>query len=153
MPTCTTCDRRFRNANELEMHMQTHRPRNVACPLCGEQRFRSGANVVQHVEEGGCTKCSLNKQIARQLVYNYVQNNASARHLVSGAPRLEYGGRFDADEVTLTLPLTTTLTLIVALTITLPLILTLGTRVQVQPLREIVPNPWGHDAARECKAQ
>ncbi|KAL7576684.1 hypothetical protein ACA910_005610 [Epithemia clementina (nom. ined.)] len=47
---CRVCDRCFDNNNQLNMHLQVHRPRNVACPVCGERRFRSGANAVQHVE-------------------------------------------------------------------------------------------------------
>jgi DNA-directed RNA polymerase subunit RPC12/RpoP len=54
---CGECYREFNCQNELNMHMQVHRPRNVACPICGEQRFRTGANAVQHVESGYCTGC------------------------------------------------------------------------------------------------
>ena len=50
-------DRHFNNQNELTMHMQTHRPRNTACPVCGEIRFASAANAVAHVESGSCSGC------------------------------------------------------------------------------------------------
>lgn len=43
---CRLCN----TQNELNMHRQVHRPRDVACPVCGVKRFRSGANAVQHVE-------------------------------------------------------------------------------------------------------
>jgi DNA-directed RNA polymerase subunit RPC12/RpoP len=36
---CGECYREFNNQNELNMHMQVHRPRDVACPICGERRY------------------------------------------------------------------------------------------------------------------
>ena len=35
---CGECDRVFDSQNGLNMHMQVHRPKNVACPACGERR-------------------------------------------------------------------------------------------------------------------
>ena len=70
---CHECGRVFANSNELNMHMQVHRPRNVACPVCGETRFRSGANAVQHVESGYCTGCR-GQDRARENIYKYAQS-------------------------------------------------------------------------------
>jgi hypothetical protein len=66
---CQECYRNFNTPNELKMHLQTHRPQNVACPLCGEDRFRSTANVVQHVESGSCSGCP-GKSNAKVMVRN-----------------------------------------------------------------------------------
>mmetsp|Transcript_4834 Transcript_4834/g.7994 ORF Transcript_4834/g.7994 Transcript_4834/m.7994 type:complete len:91 (-) Transcript_4834:370-642(-) len=55
---CGTCGRTFASQNQLNMHMQVHRLRNVACPVCGDTRFRSGAkNAVQRIESGFCNGC------------------------------------------------------------------------------------------------
>ena len=53
--------------------MQTHNPRNVPCPVCGEQRFRSATNAVQHVESGACSGCR-GRDNARQRIYEFIGN-------------------------------------------------------------------------------
>lgn len=74
----------------LGMHMQVHRPRDISCPVCGETRFRSGANAVQHVESGFCSGCT-GKDNARQQIYNYASNRHETRGLLSHHPMLENG--------------------------------------------------------------
>merc|ERR1712107_40160 len=37
-------DNKAANQNSMEQHRQVHNPKNVSCPLCGAQRFRSAAN-------------------------------------------------------------------------------------------------------------
>jgi Zinc finger, C2H2 type len=54
---CQECDRNFNNENELKHHVQVHLPRNIQCDECGEQRFKSHANVQQHIESGCCQGC------------------------------------------------------------------------------------------------
>ena len=54
---CQECDRNFNNDNELQHHKQVHLPRNIQCDECGEQRFKSHANVQQHIESGCCQGC------------------------------------------------------------------------------------------------
>jgi DNA-directed RNA polymerase subunit RPC12/RpoP len=88
---CQVCDRNFANQNELNMHMQVHRPRNVSCPVCGETRFRSGANAVQHVESGYCTGCR-GADNARQQIYNFASKQNSMQRFMSDVPRLTYDG-------------------------------------------------------------
>lgn len=57
------------------MHLQVHRPRNDACPICGDRRFRSGANAVQHVESGYCSGCySTDGDNDRQQIYNFARS-------------------------------------------------------------------------------
>ena len=78
---CPQCDKMFdhpsgnRNhiQNMLKMHMQVHEPRTVSCPVCGDQRFRSTTNAVQHVESGSCRGCK-GKENARQQIYKYISN-------------------------------------------------------------------------------
>lgn len=79
--TCSKCDRSFCDANALEQHMQVHQPRDVRCPACGEQRFRNGANVAQHVESGTCSGCQ-GKENARTAIYNFMRFNQSTRQFL-----------------------------------------------------------------------
>lgn len=91
---CGTCHRTFNNQNELNMHMQVHRPRNVACPVCGERRFKSGANAVQHVESGYCTGCKGSER-ARDQIYQYANSKKAMRPYLTGTPLLTNGGYND----------------------------------------------------------
>mmetsp|Transcript_7631 Transcript_7631/g.8393 ORF Transcript_7631/g.8393 Transcript_7631/m.8393 type:complete len:170 (-) Transcript_7631:212-721(-) len=88
---CGECGRSFSDNNQLKMHQQTHRPRNVACPVCGEARFRCGANAVQHLETGYCTGCR-GADNARQQIYEFASRQRSLRGFIRDAPMLEYGG-------------------------------------------------------------
>lgn len=88
---CGECFREFANQNELNQHMQVHRPRTVACPICHETRFRSGANAVQHVESGYCTGC-LGQDNARQQIYQFASAQIGMRPYMSSVPQLTYGG-------------------------------------------------------------
>ena len=83
---CTECHREFNSQNELNMHMQVHRPREFRCPVCGDVRFRSPANAVQHIESGYCRGC-LGKDNARRQIYEHVQRNAGGSN-----PMLTNGG-------------------------------------------------------------
>jgi hypothetical protein len=77
------------------MHLQVHRPRNVPCPICGEGRFRSGANAVQHVESGFCSGCR-GADNARQQIYDFASRQRAMQPFLSDVPRLTYGG-YDND--------------------------------------------------------
>ena len=48
-----------------------HVPRSVACPVCGETRFRSSDGAVQHVESGACSGCR-GQETARTNVYQFL---------------------------------------------------------------------------------
>lgn len=89
--TCSQCSRNFNNQNQLNMHMQVHRPRNVACPVCGDTRFRSPANAVQHVESGYCTGCK-GQDNARQQIYQFAQRKGGMQQYMDLTPLLTYGG-------------------------------------------------------------
>lgn len=88
--TCGTCYKTFGSQNELNMHQQVHRPRSVACPVCGERRFKSGANAVQHVESGYCSGC-LGKDDARQKIYQFASQQVAMSRYMSSTPQLTYG--------------------------------------------------------------
>lgn len=89
---CKECGRELNNQNELNMHMQVHRPRQVRCPVCGDTRFKSPANAVQHVESGGCRGC-LGRDNARRQIYDYVQRNAGGNNpLLTDGGNYSYGG-------------------------------------------------------------
>ncbi len=92
---CGECYREFNCQNELNMHMQVHRPRNVACPICGEQRFRTGANAVQHVESGYCTGCR-GQDNARRQIYDFARRQSSMQQFINGTPMLTNGGYNDS---------------------------------------------------------
>lgn len=86
--SCPTCGRTFYGNscdNQLKMHQQTHAPRMVACPICGEVRFRSATNAVQHVESGSCSGC-LGKDNARRQIYDFTSRSAPSML----APMLEW---------------------------------------------------------------
>ena len=87
---CGQCYRDFNSQNELNMHMQVHRPRNVACPVCGVQRFKSGANAVAHVESGYCTGCP-GRENARQQIYQFAQRQSGMQSFFNGTPLLTNG--------------------------------------------------------------
>ena len=87
---CQQCSRLFSDSNQLEMHMQTHRERNVACPVCRETRFRSGANAIQHVESGYCTGCT-GQDNARQQIYEFAARQGKLRGYMTGTPMLTNG--------------------------------------------------------------
>ena len=53
---------------------QVHKPRTVSCPACGETRFRSSANAVQHFESGSCSSCP-GRERARAAVHGFVARN------------------------------------------------------------------------------
>jgi len=88
--TCDQCYRTFDSSNELEMHMQVHRPKTIACPICGEERFRSGANAVQHVESGHCRGCR-GKNFARQKIYEFASSKHQMNSYMTNTPMLTYG--------------------------------------------------------------
>ncbi|KAG7366744.1 zinc finger C2H2 type domain containing protein [Nitzschia inconspicua] len=87
---CAICSRTFTNQNNLDMHMQVHRSRNVSCPVCGETRFKSGANAVQHVESGFCSGCR-GEEHAREQIYRFAQSKKSMSRFMTDAPQLTYG--------------------------------------------------------------
>lgn len=75
LPTCPQCRREFRTEHELTQRMKVHRSRDVACPVCGDRLFASGANAVAHVESGFCTGCR-GKDNARAAIHGFVAHNA-----------------------------------------------------------------------------
>lgn len=81
---CKECFREFADQNQLNMHMQVHRPRQVRCPVCGDVRFRSMANAVQHLESGYCRGCK-GQDNARQQIYNFAQNRGVTPLLTNGS--------------------------------------------------------------------
>ena len=89
--TCGECRRVFNSQNELNMHMQVHRPKIVTCILCGEKSFKSGANMVQHVESGYCTGCKGGEK-ARQQIYEFAQRQRKMQPYMNGTPLLTNGG-------------------------------------------------------------
>jgi DNA-directed RNA polymerase subunit RPC12/RpoP len=89
--SCSDCSRTFDNQNNLEMHKQVHRPRNVGCPICGEERFKSGANAVQHVESGYCTGCR-GVDNARNQIYKFASSKPQMQHYLHDVPMLTNGG-------------------------------------------------------------
>lgn len=91
---CGQCYKNFNSQNQLNMHMQVHRPRNVACPICGEQRFRTGANAVQHVEGGHCSGCR-GQDNARRQIYEFARRQPSMQGFLNGTPLLTNGGYND----------------------------------------------------------
>ena len=95
---CHECGRNFGDQNQLNMHMQVHRRRDVACPVCGDVRFKSGANAVQHVESGFCRGCK-GQDNARQQIYNYAVKQRGMAPYLSNQPQLTYGGWQPSDDV------------------------------------------------------
>jgi hypothetical protein len=86
---CPTCSRTFGNEHSLRQHMQTHQERNVCCPICGEQRFRSTTNAIQHIETGTCSGCR-GADNARNQIYDWMQSNGAP--ILTGRKMIEYGG-------------------------------------------------------------
>jgi uncharacterized C2H2 Zn-finger protein len=61
--------------------MQVHRPRTFDCPFCGEERFQSSANAVQHVESGYCTECRGRGNARKELYKLACSNNQLCRYI------------------------------------------------------------------------
>jgi Zinc-finger of C2H2 type/Zinc finger, C2H2 type len=95
---CSVCSRQFNNPNELNMHMQVHRPRNVQCPVCHKNTFRSGANAVQHVESGYCSGCR-GRDNARQQIYDFAVRQRQMHRYITELPRITWDGSYANDEV------------------------------------------------------
>jgi len=94
--TCPTCQAVFdkgpnrrANENSLKEHMQVHEPRSVCCPLCGEQRFRSPINAVQHVESGSCPSCP-GREAARRGIYSFIARNQVTQQMLATQPQLHH---------------------------------------------------------------
>lgn len=87
---CHQCARSFNSSNQLNMHMQVHRQKNVSCPVCGDTRFGSSANAVQHVESGYCTGCT-GQDNARQQIYEFSSGKGAMRNYMTETARLTYG--------------------------------------------------------------
>jgi DNA-directed RNA polymerase subunit RPC12/RpoP len=87
---CHKCYSTFASSNELEMHMQTHREKNVSCPVCGDTRFGSSANAVQHVESGFCRGCK-GKDNARQQIYEFAARSGKLNRFITQTPMLTNG--------------------------------------------------------------
>ena len=85
---CAECYRSFKCQNELTHHRQVHLERNVACPICGDRRFKSVTNAVQHVEGGACSGCR-GVDNARLAIYEFAQ--ARTPNLLN-QQALAYGG-------------------------------------------------------------
>jgi len=88
---CHTCYRTFNSSNELEMHMQTHRAKTVSCPICGDTKFGSSANAVQHVESGYCRGCK-GQDNARQQIYEFARRTGKLNQYMTETPMLTNGG-------------------------------------------------------------
>lgn len=89
---CGVCNKSFQSQNNLDMHMQVHRPTNIACPVCGDRRFKSGANAVQHVESGYCSGCR-GRENARRQIYDFTSSKAPMRKYMTDVPLLTNGSR------------------------------------------------------------
>jgi len=94
---CNECSRTFSGQNALRMHMQVHRSKNVACPVCGDRRFGSGANAVMHLESGYCSGCT-GAENARQQIYKFASQQSAMQPFMSHVPQLTYGG-YDSGSV------------------------------------------------------
>lgn len=68
---CTKCPAAFSGSNALKMHMQTHLLSIVKCPRCSS-KFRSSANVLQHIESGYC-RGTRGKEVARKVIYRQAE--------------------------------------------------------------------------------
>jgi DNA-directed RNA polymerase subunit RPC12/RpoP len=84
---CNECGREFSSRNNLEMHAQVHRPRDAACPVCGERRFRSSTNAVRHVERGYCSKCH-DIDDARDQIYRFASGKSQMHRFMTNNPLL-----------------------------------------------------------------
>jgi hypothetical protein len=71
--------------------MQTHRPRTVSCPVCGDTRFGSTTNAIQHIETGSCSGCR-GASNARDAIYKFVSATPQFRSVLSDQKRIAYGG-------------------------------------------------------------
>jgi hypothetical protein len=74
--------------------MQVHRPRDVSCPVCGKNSFRSSTNAVQHVESGYCSGCR-GAGNARQQIFDFATKKSEMKRYLSDVPRLTYDGHYD----------------------------------------------------------
>jgi DNA-directed RNA polymerase subunit RPC12/RpoP len=72
---CPTCSREFSSENALRQHSVVHKPRDVSCPVCGDQKFRNPRDAVAHVESGYCSGCRGQDRALRH-IYEFTQQRA-----------------------------------------------------------------------------
>ena len=80
------------------MHVQVHRTRDVACPICGDRRFKTKANAVQHVEAGACPQCKGGEN-AREQIWFFVSKKQAMRRFETDVPMITYYGGEPYDSV------------------------------------------------------
>lgn len=56
--------------------------RNVACPVCGVVRFKSGMGAVMHVESGSCSGCR-GADNARRQIYDFARSHSGTQSLLA----------------------------------------------------------------------
>ncbi|KAF8251394.1 hypothetical protein K440DRAFT_647686 [Wilcoxina mikolae CBS 423.85] len=69
---CHDCERKFENANNLRMHLnsRTHRGTSVTCPFC-KRSFVTASGVSHHLETGSCSHATnLNRDSLHQMIRN-----------------------------------------------------------------------------------
>jgi len=68
----------------------------VTCPVCGEERFKSGACVAQHVESGTCPNCP-GKENARKAIFGFIRKNSAASNALLDRNLLMLEDEIDLD--------------------------------------------------------
>ncbi|KAK5116325.1 hypothetical protein LTR85_009297 [Meristemomyces frigidus] len=67
---CSDCDRRFDNANNLRMHLNSriHRGASVDCPFC-KAGYTTASGLSHHLETGSCPRArTLNRESIHRII-------------------------------------------------------------------------------------
>jgi len=87
MYKCYECGQAFDYSHQLRTHSQTHSIKtDVTCPVCGDKRFWSETNAVQHSESGHCP-CSEGRVNARLQTYRFATRVEQLQPFLPEIPR------------------------------------------------------------------
>ncbi|KAF9884196.1 hypothetical protein FE257_002187 [Aspergillus nanangensis] len=75
---CVRCGDCFATDNNLQMHQQKHRPRNMACYGCSNT-FKSFSGVLIHLESGHCAS-NVTKEAIDDIAREYYQSRKYISH-------------------------------------------------------------------------
>ncbi|KAK9365619.1 hypothetical protein V1509DRAFT_632564 [Lipomyces kononenkoae] len=82
-PYCVSCDRIFRNDNNLTQHLHSkaHNGNSIQCPFC-KRSFTTASGVTIHLESGTCTS-GLNRTKINAIVQQLDRNHVITRPMLT----------------------------------------------------------------------
>ncbi|OJJ43192.1 hypothetical protein ASPZODRAFT_74616 [Penicilliopsis zonata CBS 506.65] len=89
---CSACDRRFDNANNLKMHLNSkvHRGTSINCPFC-KAGYTTASGLSHHLERGACPRAQhINRETLLQMIRQLDTNGAITIRQIEWHGEVEY---------------------------------------------------------------